>query len=235
MIVLGLDTATQATAVALLLDDGRALERDEDPPDGGRPGHATRVLPLAAELLDETGLDWREIERIAVGVGPGSFTGLRIGVATARGLAQSLGISVGAVGTLRALAVAAAASPDATPDPPTILAVLDARRGELFVAAYAGDRELLAPRAVAPQQLGALIAELPSRPALAVGDGAIKSSAQLHAAAVAVAPVTSRLHRVSAAVVCRLAAAAPPTAPEAVLPHYHRLADAEIALQSNEP
>jgi tRNA A37 threonylcarbamoyladenosine modification protein TsaB len=75
MIVLGFDTATSATAVALRLRDGSALERRDDPEPGSRPGHATRLLGLAAELLAEAGLGWREVERIAAGAGPGTFTG----------------------------------------------------------------------------------------------------------------------------------------------------------------
>ena len=101
MIVLGLDTATAATAVALRLADGTVLERRDDPSPGAHPGHATRLLAMAAEVLDDAGVSWGQIERIAVGLGPGTFTGLRVGVATARGLAHSRGIELVGVSSLR--------------------------------------------------------------------------------------------------------------------------------------
>lgn len=90
MAVLGLDTATPSTAVAVLLDDGTtAFERRDDPPAGERPAHAARLLELAEAVLEEAALDWDAVTRLAVGVGPGGFTGLRIGIATARALAQA--------------------------------------------------------------------------------------------------------------------------------------------------
>ncbi|MDP2710661.1 MAG: tRNA (adenosine(37)-N6)-threonylcarbamoyltransferase complex dimerization subunit type 1 TsaB, partial [Solirubrobacteraceae bacterium] len=111
MIVLGFDTATPATVVALL-DDARAggpdvAERRHEPAPGARPGHAGQLLGLAAELLDAAGLTFADVERIAVGLGPGTFTGLRIGVATARALAQGTGAELVGVSTLQALAVRA--------------------------------------------------------------------------------------------------------------------------------
>ena len=82
-----MDTATPATAVAVWAPEGPAVERRDDPAPGERPGHASRLLALVDEVVD----DWEAITRIAVGVGPGGFTGLRIGVATARALAQAAG------------------------------------------------------------------------------------------------------------------------------------------------
>ena len=78
--ILGLDTSTPATAVAVWAPEGPAVERRDDPPPGQRPGHASRLLALVNEVVG----DWSEVERIAVGIGPGGFTGLRIGIATAR-------------------------------------------------------------------------------------------------------------------------------------------------------
>src|SRR5579859_1792491 len=90
--ILALDTATRATAVALAGAGPDVLEARDDPTAGRRPNHATRLLPLAAMLLERAHIDWANLEQIAVGIGPGTFTGLRIGVATARGLAHGLGI-----------------------------------------------------------------------------------------------------------------------------------------------
>jgi tRNA threonylcarbamoyladenosine biosynthesis protein TsaB len=222
MVTLGFDTATPATAIALRLDDGATHAMLRVPEAGSRPEH-NRVLELADELLRQIGLGWPAVDRVAVGVGPGSFTGLRIGVATARGLAQSLDRDLVGVGTLRALAEAARATVGGP-----VAAVLDARRGEAFVAVYDGDSELLEPRAVAPEALAAAL-DLTPAPALAVGDGAIRFADELQAAGVAVPADPSPLHSVDAAVICRLADHATATGPDGVVPCYVRRPDAEIS------
>jgi tRNA threonylcarbamoyladenosine biosynthesis protein TsaB len=248
MIVLGLDTSTPATAVALRLADGRAVEVRDDPPAGAHPGHATRLLDMAHQLLGDAGVRWSEIDRIAVGLGPGTFTGLRVGIATARGLAQSLCAELVGVSSPRALAAAAlavdglGAGTSAGSFDVAVLAVIDARRGEAFAAAYdAGEhglaRELAPPRALAPQALSSVIAEAhdaAGREAvrwLAVGDGAVRFRAELQAAGAHVEPDTSPLHRISAAAVCELGAAAHAAAVQEILPDYRRRPDAELALE----
>jgi tRNA threonylcarbamoyladenosine biosynthesis protein TsaB len=235
MIVLGFDTATSATVVGLRLADGATLQARDEPAAGERPGHTTRLLGLADELLAQAGLGWGALERIAVGVGPGTFTGLRVGVATARGLAQSLGVGVVGVSTLRVLAEAALRG-SGTESRRGVLAVIDARRGEAFAAAYAAEGELIPPCALAPEDLAAI----PARAGgdhdwLAVGDGALRFREYLEAIAVAVPGDTSPLHRVDAGVLCELALSAPAGDPEAVLPDYRRRPDAEIALEGGEP
>ena len=135
MRILGFDTATRATAVALFAPDGLALEARDDPPPGERPRHTTRLLPLIVELLDAAGLGWDDLERVAVGVGPGTFTGLRIGIATARGLAVARGLPLVGVSTLESLALGgidAVTQGRIGADVDAVAAVLDARRGEVF-------------------------------------------------------------------------------------------------------
>ncbi len=232
MIVLGFDTATRATAVGLMLADGRVLQARDDPEGEERPGHATRLLPLAHRLLADAGLGWPEIERIAVGVGPGTFTGLRIGVASARGLAQSLGVGLVGVSSLRALAHAACA--DTLEQTGGVLAVIDARRGEVFAAAYHGDVELLAPQPLAPTELGELRDRAEGRTGVrrwtALGDGAVRYRDELVQAGVLVPDDRSPLHRVSARAICELGVCGDP-AESQVLPDYRRRPDAELALE----
>jgi tRNA threonylcarbamoyladenosine biosynthesis protein TsaB len=260
MIVLGFDTATSATAVGLRLEDGSTLLARDDPPAGTRPGHSAQLLALAAELLEQAELSWSAVERIAVGLGPGTFTGLRIGVATAHGLARSLAVELVGVPTLQALALAALQSPptrseghglpDAQGDPTEpegtelgVLAVIDARRGEAFAAAYAADIklsepvELTVPRAMAPEDLALIVAqathsESTQRRWLAVGDGAIRFRSHLEAGGIGVAPDASPSHLVSGTAICQLALAAAPTAVADVIPDYRRRPDAEITLEA---
>ncbi|MDE3131710.1 MAG: tRNA (adenosine(37)-N6)-threonylcarbamoyltransferase complex dimerization subunit type 1 TsaB, partial [Acidobacteriota bacterium] len=146
MRVLAFDTATARTAVALCeigtgaLDGGVGaldLSAVDDPPVGGRPGHAQRLLSLIDGLLRRGGVGWADVDRIAVGVGPGTFTGLRIGIAIAQALAAATGLPLVGVSTLRALALAAYDSEPAR----ATLAVLDARRGEAFLAGWAAGQD----------------------------------------------------------------------------------------------
>jgi tRNA threonylcarbamoyladenosine biosynthesis protein TsaB len=224
MIVLGFDTATQATAVGLRLADGTALQARDDPGEHERPGHATRLLEMAARLLGEAGISWNELERVAVGVGPGRFTGLRVGIATARGLGQSLGIELAGVSSLRALARPAGEDAEA------VLAVIDARRGEVFAAAYAAGRESTPAGAVDPARLKDLTAAA-AGPWLAVGDGAVRYRDHLLAIGATVPGADSGLHRIAGAAICELAAEGEAQAPEAVLPDYWRRPDAEVSLE----
>lgn len=226
MIVLGIDTSTRATAVGLLLPDGSLLEARDDPSGEERPGHATRLLPLAHTLLCDAGLAWTDIQRIAVGVGPGTFTGLRIGVSTARGLAQSLGIDIVGVSSLRALARAAVAT-----GLEMTLAVIDARRGEVFAAAYLGDTELIAPAPLPPADLTELrerADSLAGSPVwTAIGDGAVRYRPELEHAAAIVPDDNSPLHLLDGRAICELGLHARPE--QNVVPDYRRIPDAEIA------
>ncbi len=236
-VVLGFDTATHATVVGLRLEDGSTLQRRDDPPPEGHPGHATRLLPMAAELLAQGELRWGDVGRIAVGVGPGRFTGLRVGIATGRGLAQSLDAELAAVSTPRALALGAARRAGADADGHGTIAVIDARRGEAFAAAYpAGGGEVAFANALGAGELERIVAEIEQRGAAAgvswqaVGDGALRFAEQLRAAGVAVAPADSPLHLLDAAALCELGARAEPVAAlEWVLPDYRRAPDAALA------
>ena len=220
MILLAIDTATPSTVTGVLLEDGRVVEARDDPPAGSRGEHASRLLVLVEQALDDAGAGWDDVERIAIGVGPGGFTGLRIGIATARALAQARRLALVPVSSLRALADGAESGAAA------VAAVVDARRGEVYAAAWAADRELLAPQALAPGALAARLREL-AVPVQAVGDGAVRFRAELEAAGVAVPVDGSAVHRIAAAPLCRLGAAGEPAERDRLLPDYRREPDAK--------
>jgi tRNA threonylcarbamoyladenosine biosynthesis protein TsaB len=216
--ILGIDTATAGTAAAVWAPGGPAIECRDDPPPGARPAHAQRLLPLVEDALAAAETSWDAIARIAVGVGPGGFTGLRLGIATARALAQARGIELVGVSSLEALAAGPRGdSPPLGSDP--VVAVIDARRGEVFAAAYPG----FGPIALAPDALAAQIAA----GWLAVGDGAVRFREQLERAGAAIPADDSPLHRISALQVCRVGADAEPADRDALLPDYRREPDAK--------
>lgn len=246
MIVLGFDTATLSTAVALRMADAVTFRARDDPDADGHPGHATRLLALADRLLGEAGVGWSDVQRIAVGVGPGRFTGLRVGIATARGLAQSLAVDLVGVSSLQALALGAESDARATGGAQGVLAVIDALRGEAFAGAYPlgdsgigeqmhGDAQLLA-RALKPEDLEQLAARLEQGkgasggPWLAVGDGAVRFREPLQGAGVSVPPNCSPLHLLDAGAICELGSlAAAAGSCEEILPDYRRTPDAALA------
>ncbi len=237
MRILAFDTATRATTVALSGVGDVIFTARDDPKHGERPGHATRLLPLTAAVLRRAGIGWEGVDRIAVGIGPGTFTGLRIGIASARALARARGIPLVGVSTLQSLALA---GPDAGSVPAgldAVVAVIDARRGEVFAASWRldeaqeFDNALLLPRAVAPELLTELIAPL-GPTALAIGDGAIAFREVLERSGAFIPDDDSQLHRVTATNHCRLAVSLQASAADDVRPDYLRAPDAEMAHRS---
>ena len=219
MIVLALDTASPSTGTGVLLAAGRVGEARDDPAEGSRGEHASRLLVLVEQALAQAGVEWGDVDRIAVGVGPGGFTGLRIGIAPARALAQARGLPLVPVGSLEALAAGAEATG-------VVAAVLDARRGEVFGGAWSGPRELMAPAALPAEELGARLARLEG-PVQAVGDGAVRFRLELERAGVVVPADGSSVHRISAAPLCRLGAVGEPADRDRLLPDYRREPDAK--------
>ena len=159
--ILAFDTALDACSAALLTDDEVVVARHEI----RARGHAERLIPMIDEVLSEAGWRYQDLDLICVTRGPGSFTGLRIGLATARGLALALELPILGLGTLEALAAGVLARPR-----PAILALIDARRGQLYAQAF--DRDGLGlgpPAALAPDRVAELA---PPAPAAVVGTGA---------------------------------------------------------------
>jgi len=219
-LTLAFDTATPDTAVAVC-DGAEALaERLVGPDPDGRPSHGHALLGLIAELVEGAG-GWERIGSIAVGVGPGSFTGIRIGVSTARGLAQARGLPVAAVPSTATLAAGIPAAPDRAR-----LAVIDARRGEIFAALLAPGAALAAePAVLAPEDVGELFQGGASP--LAAGDGAVRFRDALEAAGAEVLAEGDPANRISARLVSALAPTVGTGDPEDVKPLYLRRPDAE--------
>ncbi len=195
MLTLAFDTATE-TASAALVRDGEVL--------GERPSRPVRILAEVEELLRETDVARDEIEGLVVGTGPGSYTGLRIGLVTARTLALALGLDVAGVATLDALA---AGAPGSVP-------VLDARRGEVFTRRDE-------PAVLPPRELDVEAGRT------YVGDGAVRYRAEIEGRGGVVPPDGDDVHVPWARHHARLAAEFGPA--ELVQPLYLRVPDAELA------
>ena len=214
MSVLGLDTSTDTSSACVLRADGEAFEVRAS----GSRAHARELMPAVAEAMERSGLDWPELGAIAVGVGPGGYTGLRIGIATARALGRATGLELRPVSSLAALARGAGSG--------LVLALIDARRGELFGALYQDGEERWPPFAAAPEAVAQRVVEAGLAP-LAAGDGSVRFRGLLEAAGIRVEPDGSQAHEVRALHICELATGVSPVAPEAVLPDYLRSPDAK--------
>jgi tRNA threonylcarbamoyladenosine biosynthesis protein TsaB len=197
------------------------------------PGGGRRVLEAAHHLLGAAGVGTGDLRGIVVGVGPGGFTGLRIGLATALGLGQALGLEVEGASSLEALALGIA---DHAPAGAVVVPVIDARRREVFAAAYRAHRdggleELMAPAALSPAALAAALAARSSveGPAWLAGDGVAGTASALDGPALRPFPPGHPAHRVRAAHLARRVADG---AGRPARPTYLRLPDAEVNLRA---
>ena len=223
--ILGFDTATSDTAVAVVEGSSALCEKSVGPDAGGRPEHGRALLGLIETAVAEAG-GWERIDSIAVGLGPGSFTGLRIGVSTARALAQARDLPAVGVASTAALASGLADRPDAPGRP--LIGVVDARRGEIFAAVDRGEGAS-DPVVCAPEDLAASLGgDLGS--ALAAGEGAVRFRAEIEGAGVEVCADEDPANRLSARRICLLAAkidAHDRPQPGDLTPMYLRRPDAE--------
>ena len=179
----------------------------------GSSRHSTALLAEVERAVEACG-GWEAVGGLAVGRGPGSFVGIRIGLATARGLAASTGVPAAGVCTLDALGRAISGRSAAGAPLPSVekegraggLAVLDARRGEVFAALYAPSGERLwEPLVLAPEQLCERVAELPVPPR-AAGSGAVRFRKELASRGIEIPEDADPVHHVAAQEICALAA-----------------------------
>ena len=184
--------------------------------DDGSPRHSTALLAEVERAVAASG-GWKQVGRIAVGRGPGSFVGIRIGLATARGLAASTGVPVSGICTLDALGRAMGGG----------LAVIDARRGEVFAALYSTQGERLwEPLVVMPEALAERLSAL-SSPVLAAGSGAVRFRQELAGREVDIPNDADPVHRVAARHLCALAGGAGYGNGDSLDPIYLRPPDAQ--------
>jgi tRNA threonylcarbamoyladenosine biosynthesis protein TsaB len=196
MLILAFDTATDV-ATSALVDDGEVL--------GERVSRAVTLLEDVDALIRQAGSRTGDLDALAVGVGPGSFTGVRIGLATARGLALALDIPVAGVSTLAALAAGASG---AAP-------VIDARRGQVFVLQDEA-------RVIRPNELK------PASGDLLVGSGAVRYRDIFEAAGASIPPDDDERHVPRASFHAKLARDF--TVVEEIEPLYLRAPDADRTL-----
>src|ERR1700742_342282 len=149
MIVLALDTALGACSAAVLRD-GEVLAAMSEPM---LRGHQERLAPLVEETVKTAGLPFAAIDRVGVTVGPGSFTGLRVGLAFAKGLGLALGKPCVGVGVVEGLAAS-------DPGPCLTMAVIDAKRGQVYLQAFESGVAVMAPDALPLDTAAARLAEL---------------------------------------------------------------------------
>lgn len=224
MIVLGIETATERLGAALI-DGDRVFDRHTD----SRSSHCELLAGFIGELTAEAGVEMAGIGGVAVSIGPGSFTGLRIGIATAMGLAYGLGIEAAGIDTLAAIAAHA-------PGDGLLCPLIDAKRREAYAAVYrvgAGMPEtIIEPAALPLLKLGALIAGL-GEPVRLTGPAAAMFHDQLSDAVGLDLPVvTGEAAKPSAVSVARLGlqvfAQGGGADPAQLTPLYLRRSDAEI-------
>ena len=220
MRALGIDTATAIASVGLVTDGGVIVRRQPM-----ASSHARTLLPLVDEVLGAGGIDVAGLDLLAVSIGPGSFTGLRIGLAVVKGLALASGVPVVGVPTLEAYARALG------PRDGAVWPVLDARKGEVYAAGYRWQHgeleEIAAPAALAPASLAATLRP----PCTLVGDG-VDAYADLWSGIAGVTGLRLADHPPDGAVVARrgaaLLAADGPADLSALEPRYCRRSEAEL-------
>jgi tRNA threonylcarbamoyladenosine biosynthesis protein TsaB len=229
--VVAIETATETVGVAVRTATGVQAELTFT----GRRRHVETLTPALEHLLAQLDLVPGDLGVVAVDIGPGLFTGLRVGLAAAKGLAQALGLGVMGATSLDILTAGAAAAGLRG----LVLACVDARRGEVFAAVHevvsagpfsAPDSARLGVGLFTPEELAAALREFAGQPVHAVGDGAMRYAEVLEkipgvdpgSPGLAFPPPAALLDLVSA----RTEAGEPPVEPSAVVPLYMREADA---------
>lgn len=221
MIVFALDSACAACSAAVTRDGAVLADRF-------RPmarGHVEALMPMVMEVLADSGVGFDALDLVAVTVGPGSFTGLRTGLAAARGIALARAVPVDGVTTLEAIAAAALREAAGRP----VLVAIETRRADLYVQRFAaGGAPETKPAALLPEAAAALLSD---GPALLAGDGAPRLAAAFGRRRVEIAtgPGLPRPADIAAIAVARRASGTSPRAPEPFYLHPPEARPAALA------
>lgn len=225
MNLLAIDTATEMVSVAV--HDGQRITASAEALGDRR--HTELLAPMIEGVCRQAGIGLRDVAELAVDVGPGLFTGMRVGVATAKALAEILDLQVHPVASTEIVAVGCAS------ETPVVAAVLDARRGQVFWSLHIGGVSVLGPRVGSLEECVADVVDR-GQPVTLVGTGAIRYEDELREAfrlsGVEVTFAVSASARPTAAVLATLirrsGSARVPVATDDVTPLYLRAPDAEI-------
>ena len=232
MLVLALDTTTSSASCALARDGLVMCQMVSDAPNA----HAEHLPRDLMSLVDRAGVALSEIDTFAVATGPGSFTGLRIGIATMQGLAFAEGKPLVGVSGFDALAHIAESLPRRSPEAKAgrVATWVDAWRGEVFAALYEDRREIEAPVVSGPE---ILLESMRGRPTLFLGDGARAHQEAIHRVLGEAARIADPVAPPLAGTIAILASAARggDHPPHAIRPLYVRRTDAEIAQDAQSP
>lgn len=220
MRILALDTSTSFGSVALLHDEILLAQSQPLP----FKSHVEKLFPAIQQVLQEAQLELRDLQGIAVGVGPGSFTGLRVGIAAALGFSFALNIPIAGISTLRVLAEGARTQDN------TVASIIDAKRQQVFCAVYQFDdaeQHLLPEQALTPLECAQQLLALQQNPVLC-GDGVELVQTELQKLG---QPLPTTLSHPSAYLLGKLALPVLQEGGvprEAVVPNYIRKSDAEL-------
>jgi tRNA threonylcarbamoyladenosine biosynthesis protein TsaB len=234
LFVLGIESATPVASVAVAGEGGILAERMVL----NRRTHSVNLLPMLKSVLEESEVDRGKLSGIAVSSGPGSFTGLRIGMSTAKALAWVWGLPVAGIPTLTALAYPLAGNGG------LVCPILNARKNEVYTAIYDCQGEIVnclkGPAAVDPLRLAEVLLEY-NKPVTFLGDGVPVYGARLHEALGSMArfaPLAASFPRGAAVAELGLAALREGRGvdPSALQPEYIRPSEAELNwLRKNSP
>ncbi len=240
MLALAIDTATEICSIALGNSENVIGSISFE---AGR-SHLEMLFPAVEQLLGRQNIDARRLEFIAVGTGPGNFSGLRVGIATCRALSQSLGIPLQGSSSLAALAAGAAGSPGLQGQP-LLMAAINARRGQVFAQIYRKHNRKVTPLSeiycLDPGDLVEVVTKAASGPMVAAGDGVLAYPEIFYSApAIQALPPQDKRHQVQAAHHLPEAGCKKKYSPQdlmEVLPEYVREPDADktVLLRKRQP
>ena len=227
MLILGIESTAKCASVALSRDGARTALYFQN---SGQT-HSRTLLPMAEEMLRHAGLSFTDLDAVAVAHGPGSFTGVRIGVATAKGLCWGADKPAVGVSTLEAMAWNGACAPAGS----VICCAMDARRSQVYNALFAWEnsrpRRLTPDRAISLPELGEELRKT-GRPAFVIGDGGELCFRFLTDAGIPADLAPEAVRFQDAWGVCRAAEGAEPRNAAELLPVYLRLSQAERERQA---